>query len=500
MDKYTNPLCERYASDEMQYIFSSDNKFSTWRKLWVALAESQQELGLKATSSCSDVVKPNCDNLNTKDFRGCLSITTEQITEMKANINNINYDTAKKFEEKTRHDVMAHILAFAKQCPLAKPIIHLGATSCYVGDNTDIIVQRSALLLIKKLLVNTIAKLSEFADKHKSLECLAYTHFQAAQPTTVGKRATLWIQDLMFDFEQLDFTLCNLKLLGCKGTTGTSASFLSIFDGDHEKVKELEQKIAEKMGFTEVYSVSGQTYSRKVDYYILSVLSGIAQSAYKFSNDIRLMSHMKELDEPFESTQVGSSAMAYKRNPMRSERIASLARYVTVNALNPALTASSQWLERTLDDSANRRISIPEAFLATDAILSLMFNITNGMTIYPNIIKKHLKEELPFMATENILMYCVKKGKDRQILHERIRIHSTETAKKIKLQGGENDLISRIAKDSEFDISTKELNKLLETEQFTGRAKEQTEEFLQQVKIILNENAELLGMDIDIKI
>jgi len=473
-DRYENPLCKRYASTQMQYIFSDDNKFSTWRKLWIALAESQKELGL--------------------------DISADQIDEMKAHITDINYETATKIEAETRHDVMAHIRAFGEQCPKAKPIIHLGATSCYVGDNTDIIQQRSALLQIKKLLVNTIAKLYDFADKYKSLPCLAFTHFQSAQPTTVGKRATLWIQDLLSDLEQLEFTLNGLKLLGCKGTTGTGASFLSLFEGNHEKVKSLEQKIAQKMGFDKVYSVSGQTYSRKVDYYTLSVLSGIAQSAYKFSNDIRLLSHLKEVDEPFEDTQVGSSAMAYKRNPMRSERIASLSRYVTVDALNPALTASAQWLERTLDDSANRRISIPEAFLAVDAILSLYINIAGGLNVYPKVIEKHLNEELPFMATENILMYCVKKGGDRQALHERIRLHSVESAKKIKLQGGDNDLIARILTDSSFGMTEKEMNNLLSAEQFTGRAKEQTEEFLSEVKNVIDKNKELLGVDVKITV
>jgi len=473
-DRYENPLCKRYASAQMQFIFSDDNKFSTWRKLWIALAESQKELGL--------------------------DISTEQIDEMKVHITDINYERAAKIEAETRHDVMAHIRAFGEQCPKAKPIIHLGATSCYVGDNTDIIQQRYALLQIKKLLVNTIAKLYDFADKYKSLPCLAFTHFQSAQPTTVGKRATLWIQDLLSDLEQLAFTLNGLKLLGCKGTTGTGASFLSLFEGDHGKVKALEQKIAEKMGFEQVYPVSGQTYSRKVDYYTLSVLSGIAQSAYKFSNDIRLLSHLKEVDEPFEDTQVGSSAMAYKRNPMRSERIASLARYVTVDALNPALTASAQWLERTLDDSANRRISIPEAFLAVDAILSLYINIAGGLNVYPKVIEKHLNEELPFMATENILMYCVKKGGDRQALHERIRLHSVEAAKKIKLQGGDNDLIARILADSSFGMTEKEMNNLLSAEQFTGRAKEQTEEFLSEVKNVLDKNKELLGVDVKITV
>ncbi|MCL1963748.1 MAG: adenylosuccinate lyase [Firmicutes bacterium] len=473
-DRYENPLCRRYASEEMQYIFSDDNKFSTWRKLWIALAESQKELGL--------------------------GISEEQIDEMKAHGADINYEAAARFEAETRHDVMAHIRAYGEQCPKAKPIIHLGATSCYVGDNTDVILQRAALRRIKKLLVNAIGKLYGFADKYKALPCLAYTHFQAAQPTTVGKRATLWLQDLLFDLEQLAFVSGSLKLLGCKGTTGTAASFLSLFDGDQEKVKALEQKIAGKMGFDKIYTVSGQTYSRKADYYTLSVLSGIAQSACKFSNDIRLLSHLKEVEEPFETGQIGSSAMAYKRNPMRSERIASLARYVTVDALNPALTASAQWLERTLDDSANRRIAIPEAFLAVDAILSLVINIAGGLTVYQNMIEKHLREELPFMATENILMYCVKKGGDRQTLHERIRLHSLEAMQKIKRDGGENDLLARIAADAAFDVTGEEIGNLFRAEQFTGRAREQTEEFLAEVRAVLEDNIELLGMDITISV
>jgi len=472
--RYENPLCKRYASAQMQGIFSDDFKFSTWRKLWIALAESQKELGL--------------------------NISDEQIEEMKAHIFDIDYEKAAKYESELRHDVMAHIRAFGDQCPKALPIIHLGATSCYVGDNTDLIVQRAALLRIKNLLITALDKLYQFAIEYKSLPCLAYTHFQAAQPTTVGKRATLWMQDLLFDLEQLEFALNNLKLLGCKGTTGTCASFLELFDGEHEKVKTLEKKIAEKMGFEKIYSVSGQTYSRKVDFFTLSVLSGIAQSAYKFSNDIRLMSHLKEIDEPFESAQVGSSAMAYKRNPMRSERIASLARYVTVDAINPALTASAQWFERTLDDSANRRIAIPQAFLATDAILMLMINIAGGMTVYPKIIEKHLKEELPFMATENILMHCVKNGGDRQALHERIRVHSVEAGKQIKLNGADNDLIERIAKDASFGVSREELNNLLNAEKFTGRAKQQTEEFLCEVQKNLEANKDQISADVKISV
>ena len=473
-DRYENPLCKRYASKEMQFVFSDDNKFSTWRRLWVALAESQQALGLP--------------------------ITTTQIDEMKAHLHDINYDVAARMESETRHDVMAHIRAFGEQCPAAAPIIHLGATSCYVGDNTDIIVQRDALLRVKKLLVNAIAVLSAFAEKHKALPCLAYTHFQAAQPTTVGKRAILWMQDLQMDLEQLDFVLGNLKLLGCRGTTGTSASFLALFDGDHDKVLALEQMIAKKMGFAKAYAVSGQTYSRKVDYYTLSVLSGIAQSAYKFSNDLRLLSHLKEVEEPFENAQIGSSAMAYKRNPMRSERMASLARHVMVNALNPALTASAQWMERTLDDSANRRISIPEAFLATDAILSLLINVADGMTVYPKIIEKHLAEELPFMATENILMHCVSKGGDRQVLHERIRVHSVAAAKQLKCEGGDNDLLARIVADEVFALAKDELDKILHAERFTGRAKEQTEAFLSDTQAVLAENQAFLGIDIQITV
>ena len=473
-DKYETPLCKRYASTEMQCVFSNDTKFTTWRKLWIALAESQKALGL--------------------------NISTEQVAEMKAHMDDINYETAERIERETRHDVMAHIRAYGEQCPQAARIIHLGATSSYVGDNTDIILQRSALLIIKKLLVNTIKRLHDFAEEYKSLPCLAYTHFQAAQPTTVGKRATLWMQDLLFDLEHLNFILGNLKLLGCKGTTGTGASFLKLFDGDHDKVKELEQKIASQMGFDSVYPVSGQTYSRKIDYYTLSVLSGIAQSAYKFSNDIRLLSHLKEVEEPFEDTQVGSSAMAYKRNPMRSERIASLARYVLIDTLNPAFTASSQWLERTLDDSANRRISIPEAFLSVDAILSLMINIVEGINVYPKIIEKHLNDELPFMATENILMYCVKQGGNRQALHERIRLHSMEAANRIKLDGGENDLISRILSDANFNLRKKELDEILQAEQFTGRAMKQTEEFLSEVQHILDANKDIIGISINVMI
>ena len=399
---YENPLCTRYASESMKKIFSNDMKFSTWRRLWIALAEAEKELGI--------------------------DIRQEQIDQMKANVENIDYALAQKKEKELRHDVMAHVHTFGAACPDAMPIIHLGATSCYVGDNTDIIQMREGLRQIRRLLLTAIRAAAEFAQKNKNVPTLAYTHFQAAQPTTVGKRATLWIQDLMLDLEQLDFQLSSLKLLGCKGTTGTGASFLALFDGDHEKVKQLEELIAQKMGFDAVMPVSGQTYTRKVDYNILSCLSGIAQSAAKFSNDIRLLSHLKEFDEPFEAKQIGSSAMAYKRNPMRSERIASLARYVMVDTLNPAITAATQWFERTLDDSANKRISVPEAFLAVDAILSLYINVISGGTVYPKVMEKHLREELPFMATENILMHGVKNGGDRQQLHEKIRQYFRESA------------------------------------------------------------------------
>ncbi len=473
-DRYENPLCSRYSSKDMQFIFSSDNKFTTWRKLWLALAQSQKELGL--------------------------DITDEQINELKAHLTDINYDVAREKEALLRHDVMAHIHAYAELCPKAKPIIHLGATSSYVGDNTDIIVQKSALSLIKKLLINTIDALYKFADKYKDLPTLAYTHFQAAQPTTVGKRASLWLQDLVMDLELLDFTIERLKLLGCRGTTGTSASFLALFDGDEQKVIELEKKIAEKMGFNEAYSVSGQTYTRKIDYYVSSVLCSIAQSAQKFSNDIRLLAHLKEVDEPFEQNQVGSSAMAYKKNPMRSERICALSRYTIVNTLNPALTAASQWFERTLDDSANKRIATPEAFLAVDAILSLYINIIGNLAIYPKVIEKHLEQELPFIATENILMYCVKKGGDRQELHEKIRQHSLEAAKQVKLNGLDNDLIERIANDKSFNLSKDELADLLDAKKFTGRATHQVQDFLLTVKPIIEQNKNLIGIDISIKV
>ncbi len=462
-DIYMSPLCERYASKEMQSIFSNDRKFSTWRKLWVALAESEKELGLP--------------------------ITEEQIEEMKSQVDNIDYEKAKKYEQELRHDVMAHVHTFGDLCPHAAGIIHLGATSCYVGDNTDIILMQSALIQIRNLLMNAIEALSEFAMKYKGLPTLAYTHFQAAQPTTVGKRACLWMNDLLFDIEQLDFQLNNLKLLGCKGTTGTGASFLELFEGDEQKVEMLEQKIADKIGFSKCQSVSGQTYTRKADFAVLQVLSGIAQSASKFSSDIRLLSHLKEVDEPFEEKQIGSSAMAYKRNPMRSERIASLSRFVISDLQNAAMTASAQWFERTLDDSANKRLSVPEAFLATDAILNLYINIIRGLKVYPAVIKKHLDAEIPFMATENILMYCVKnKGGDRQELHEAIRKHSVMAAEQVKLYGKENDLISRIKEDESFHLSEQEIEGLLDPVKFTGMAEHQCENYITQTVYPLLEN------------
>ena len=464
---YENPLCKRYAGREMQEIFSDDRKFSTWRRLWLALAESEQQLGL--------------------------DITDEQLDEMRAHLYDIDYATAAAREREVRHYVMAHIYTFGLACPKAKPIIHLGATSCFVGDNTDVILQRDALLRIRRLLLSAIAALADFAEKYKAQPALAYTHFQAAQPTTMGKRATLWMQDLVMDLDHLDFALSRLKLLGCRGTTGTAASFLELFDSDTDKVRRLEALIAEKLGFDAVYAVSGQTYTRKADYFTLSVLSGIAQSAMKFSGDIRLLSHLKAVDEPFESGQVGSSAMAYKRNPMRSERMTSLARYVIADAMNPARTAGTQWLERSLDDSANRRISIPEAFLATDGILTLYINVISGLKVYPKVLEKQLNEELPFMATEDILMYCVKNGGDRQTLHEAIRRHSVAAGLAVKEQGADNDLLARIAADPAFNITRGEIDRLLRTDNFTGMATEQTEDYLKTVRALLRENAAFLG-------
>ncbi len=451
-----SPLCQRYASKKMQYIFSPDFKFGTWRRLWVALAKAEKSLGI--------------------------DITDEQIAQMQSKVDDIDYDYAAAREKEVRHDVMAHVLTFGYQCPKAKPVIHLGATSCFVGDNTDIIQMRDALLLIRGELLACIKAVRNFAVAHKGLATLAYTHFQAAQPTTVGKRATLWLQDLVSDLDNLDFQLSRLRLLGCKGTTGTAASFMELFGGDDEKVKALDKSIAEQTGFVGTYAVSGQTYSRKVDYNVMSVLCGIAQSATKFSNDIRLLSHLKEVEEPFESGQIGSSAMAYKRNPMRSERMASLARYVLCDSLNPAITASAQWFERTLDDSANRRIAIPEAFLAVDAILALYDNIISGLTLYPRIIAKNLDNEIPFMATENILMYCVThKGGDRQVLHEAIRRHSVDAAKAVKLDGADNDLLQRIQNDPIFKLTKEEIDEILDVKSFTGRAEKQVEEYVSEV-------------------
>jgi len=473
--KYISPLSERYAGKEMQYIFSPDMKFKTWRKLWVALAESEKELGL--------------------------NITEEQIEELKAFQEDINYDVAKEREALVRHDVMSHVYAYGEQCPKAKGIIHLGATSCYVGDNTDIIVMTKALKLVKSKLVNVMAELSKFAMEHKALPTLAFTHFQPAQPTTVGKRATLWLMELKLDYDDINYVIDSMMLLGSKGTTGTQASFLELFDGDHEKIKQLDQKIAGKMSFSGCYPVSGQTYSRKVDTKVLNVLAGIAASAHKFSNDIRLLQHLKEIEEPFEKNQIGSSAMAYKRNPMRSERIASLANYVMVDALNPAITSSTQWFERTLDDSANKRISIPEAFLAVDGILDLYLNVVDGLVVYPMVIEKHLMQELPFMATENIMMDAVKAGGDRQELHERIRTLSMEAGKNVKEKGLENNLLELIAADSAFNMNLDELKNSMDPEKFTGRSKEQTEEFIMEViRPILDSNKESLGMKADIKV
>ena len=464
-DTYVSPLNSRYASKEMQYIFSPDKKFRTWRRLWIALAESEKELGL--------------------------DITDEQINELKANMDNINYDVAAREEKIRRHDVMAHVHAYGEQCPTAKGIIHLGATSCYVGDNTDMIIMREALTLIRKRLVVCMDLLCRFADEYKALPTLGFTHFQPAQLVTVGKRATLWLQDLMFDLEEVEQVLASMKLLGCKGTTGTQASFMDLFNGDHAKCVELDKKIANKMGFESSYYVSGQTYSRKVDTRVLNALSSIAQSAHKFSNDIRLLQHLKEIEEPFEKTQIGSSAMAYKRNPMRSERIASLSRYVIADVLNPAMTASEQWFERTLDDSANKRISVPEAFLAVDAILGIYANVASGLVVYPNMINKHIMDELPFMATENIMMEAVKKGGDRQELHEKIRVYSMEAGSVVKNEGKPNDLLSRIIKDPAFGLKEEDINKMLDPKLYIGRCPEQVDTFLNEaIRPILKAHSE----------
>ena len=480
-DRYQSPLSERYASKEMQYIFSPNMKFRTWRKLWIALAETEKELGLSQN--------------------GVPVITDEQIDELKAHAEDINYEVAKEREKKVRHDVMSHVYAYGQQCPKAVGIIHLGATSCYVGDNTDIIVMTEALRLVKKKLINVIKVLSDFAEEYKGLPTLAFTHFQPAQPTTVGKRACLWLQEFLLDYEELEFVLSNMKLLGSKGTTGTQASFLELFNGDQETIDKIDPMIAKKMGFEACYPVSGQTYSRKVDTRVSNVLSGIAASAHKMSNDIRLLQHLKEIEEPFEKNQIGSSAMAYKRNPMRSERIASLARFVMVDALNPAITSATQWFERTLDDSANKRLSIPEGFLAIDGILDLCLNVVDGLVVYPKVIEKRLMSELPFMATENIMMDAVKKGGNRQELHERIRELSMKAGRNVKVEGKENNLLELIAADPEFNMSIEELQKTMEPSKYVGRSKEQVEAFLSNcVQPILEENSELLGMSAEIHV
>lgn len=474
-DRYVSPLSERYASREMQYIFSPDMKFKTWRRLWVALAKAEHELGLP--------------------------VTKEQVEELEAHQDDINYDVAKEREKQVRHDVMSHVYAYGVQCPNAKGIIHLGATSCYVGDNTDIIVMTEGLKLVKKKLLNVMDGLAKFALKYRALPTLAFTHFQPAQPTTVGKRACLWLQELKLDYDDLCYLIDSMRLLGSKGTTGTQASFLELFEGDHEKIKRLDQMIADKMGFVSCYAVSGQTYSRKVDTRVVNVLAGIAASAHKFSNDIRLLQHLKEVEEPFEKNQIGSSAMAYKRNPMRSERIASLARYVMVDAVNPSVTSATQWFERTLDDSANKRLSIPEAFLAVDGILDLYLNVVDGLVVYEKVIEKHLMAELPFMATENIMMDAVKAGGDRQELHEKIRMLSMEAGRNVKERGLENNLLELIAADAAFNLSLDDLKKAMEPAKYTGRAKEQTEEFIAEVIMpVLDENKDLLGMTAEITV
>ena len=480
-DRYVSPLSERYASKEMQYIFSPDMKFRTWRKLWIALAETEMELGLSQDG------KP--------------VITKEQIDELKAHAQDINYDVAKAREKEVRHDVMSHVYAYGQQCPKAAGIIHLGATSCYVGDNTDIIVMTDALKLVKKKLVNVLNELSSFADKYKAQPTLAFTHFQPAQPTTVGKRATLWMQEFYLDLEDLNYVLSGMKLLGSKGTTGTQASFLELFNGDQETIDKIDPMIAKKMGFQECYPVSGQTYSRKVDTRVLNVLAGIAASAHKMSNDIRLLQHLKEVEEPFEKSQIGSSAMAYKRNPMRSERIASLSRYVMIDALNPAITSATQWFERTLDDSANKRLSVPEAFLAIDGILDLCLNVVDGLVVYPKVIEKHMMSELPFMATENIMMDAVKMGGNRQELHEKIRELSMEAGRNVKVEGKENNLLELIAADPAFNMSLEDLQKTMEPSRYVGRAKEQVDAFLAKVIApVLKENKDLLGVKAEINV
>ena len=474
-DKYLSPLSERYASKEMQYVFSPDKKFKTWRRLWIALAETEKELGLP--------------------------ITDEQIEELKSHAEDINYDVAREREKVVRHDVMSHVYAYGQQCPKAKGIIHLGATSCYVGDNTDIIVMSEALEIVRRKLLNVIAELAKFAKEYKELPTLAFTHFQPAQPTTVGKRATLWMQEFAMDLEDLEYVKGTLKLLGSKGTTGTQASFLELFEGDQERIDRIDPMIANKMGFETCYPVSGQTYSRKVDTRVLNVLAGIAASAHKFSNDIRLLQHLKEVEEPFEKTQIGSSAMAYKRNPMRSERIASLARYVMIDALNPAVTSATQWFERTLDDSANKRLSVPEGFLAIDGILDLCLNVVDGLVVYPKVIEKRLMSELPFMATENIMMDAVKAGGDRQELHERIRELSMEAGRNVKEKGLDNNLLELIAADPAFNLTLEELRKAMEPARYVGRAPVQVEAYLEKViSPLLERNREVLGMKAEIHV
>ncbi len=474
-NEYQNPLIERYASKEMLYIFSDDYKFSTWRKLWIALAEGEMELGL--------------------------NISTEQIDEMKCHIFDINYDEAKKREKETRHDVMSHVHAFGLQCPNAKPIIHLGATSAFVGDNTDVIQMTEGIKIIRNKIINVINNLSKFALRYKGMPTLGFTHFQPAQLTTVGKRSCLWIQDLLMDLEDVEFQLKRMRLRGVKGTTGTQASFFELFEGDHDKIKKLEKLVAEKMGFEQVFPVSGQTYSRKLDSQVMNVLQQIAESAHKFSNDIRLLQSLKEIEEPFEKNQIGSSAMAYKRNPMRCERIAALARYVIINSLNPAMTAASQWLERTLDDSANKRISIPQAFLAIDSILDIMTNVTSGLVVYDKMINKHIEQELPFMATENIIMQAVKNGGDRQELHEKIRKYSLEAAKRVKEEGLDNNLLELICNDEEFKLDINQIQGVINAKNFIGRAEQQVDEFLENhIYSILRENMEILNIKVELKV
>ncbi|SDW05802.1 adenylosuccinate lyase [Lachnospiraceae bacterium KHCPX20] len=480
-DRYISPLSERYASKEMQYIFSEDKKFSTWRKLWIALAETEMELGL------SEDGKP--------------VITQDMIDEMKQHVTDINYDVARAREKEVRHDVMSHVYAYGQQCPKAAGIIHLGATSCYVGDNTDVIIMREGLELVRKKVLNVIAELAKFADEYKDQPTLAFTHFQPAQPTTVGKRATLWCNEFMTDLEDIDYVISTMKLLGSKGTTGTQASFLELFNGDDETIDKIDPTIAKKMGFDACVPVSGQTYSRKLDTRVLNVLAGVAASAHKMSNDIRLLQHLKEVEEPFEKNQIGSSAMAYKRNPMRSERIASLSRYVMIDALNPAITSATQWFERTLDDSANKRLSVAEGFLTIDGILDLCINVVDGLVVYPKVIEKRLMAELPFMATENIMMDCVKNGGNRQELHERIRQLSMKAGKNVKEMGGENNLLELIAEDDTFPVTLEELKASMDPKKYVGRSPRQVEKYLEEVvRPVLDENKEILGMTAEINV